>query len=110
MNRFIMPWKAVVILFCLARPNMAFAWEPAVVQIGDPKVNSLNVEVSSAGRFMVWFEGLAENSGRGIQSLSLTWNRAFFSRSRLFLCFPDRTLPSVFRRVSLFSAGVRCGR
>ena len=41
-------------------------WRPKVRQVGDPNANYLNVEFTASGKYMVWFEGLADGSDNGI--------------------------------------------
>ena len=42
------------------------AWKIKIAQVGDPKINYLNVEFTADGRYMVWFEGQDGSSGNGI--------------------------------------------
>lgn len=41
-------------------------WRPQVKRVGDPGASYLNVEFTSDGRYMVWFEGAAGGSGPGV--------------------------------------------
>ncbi len=41
-------------------------WKIKTSQVGDPKANYLNVEFTSDGRYMVWFEGLNNSRVNGI--------------------------------------------
>ncbi|MFN7021931.1 MAG: alpha/beta hydrolase family esterase, partial [Phycisphaerales bacterium] len=53
-----------------AQPPMAApsgqAWSVQIQQVGDPKVNYLNVEFTADGRYMVWFEGRDDASNNGV--------------------------------------------
>jgi len=47
-------------------PKQMSFWRPKVKQMGDPKANYLNVEFTSDGKYMVWFEGSGGSSVNGI--------------------------------------------
>lgn len=41
-------------------------WRTKIEQVGDPAANYLNIEFTSDGRYMVWFEGTEDRSPDGI--------------------------------------------
>jgi hypothetical protein len=44
---------------------LAADWVPNVKQVGDPKGNYLNVEITEDGHYMIWFEGVQGSATQG---------------------------------------------